>query len=171
MSIVSGMANIEAYIKLKQTASLPIMFNRYKVLVRFFRVLSSTDAKMTFSVAGSPPTMDAVYESIYGSYGNLAPQIDPVTGNQNQSTFEEYILLPQFTWSPADETFAGDFSDHYIVADQSTQVRPGDRFEAVRNDGVVKSWKITEKDTIGMTVATLIRWKVASVVDSLGEGT
>lgn len=168
MSVIGTMAHLEALIKSKQDIALPILFNRNGVVVTFYRTVGNGDAQISLEEASSPASMDSVYNAVYGPYGNLAPQTDPVTGSPNQTTFQEVILLPQFTYTPADETFAGDFEDHYIVSQQTTQIRPEDRFFINRADNVMKGWKVLEKDVIGMTVTTLQRWKVSAILDGLG---
>jgi len=168
MSVIATMSGIEQYIQSKRVLGIPVLFNRYKVLVQFYRTVNSTDAQMTIPAAASPATLDSVYNSVYGPYGNSAPATDPVTQAPNQASFSEFILFPQYNWTPADTTFAGDFSDHYIISPEVTAVRPEDRFFITRDDGVVKGWKVDEIDVIGMTLTTYKRWKISAILDSLG---
>jgi len=169
--VTGGIKGIETILRTRVVAkAVPFLLQRFGVTIQVYRQTDTGDAQ-TNTVA-SPPvatSMDAVYNTVYGPYANLTPQIDYLTGLAQVHSFSAVILLPQFAFSASDPTFAGDFDEHFIVAAVGTDLRPEDRFFITRTDGVTKGWKIIERESVGMSQTVLVRWKNLSGTRRNGE--
>ena len=115
------------------------------------------------------PAVNDATKEVYGIYDNRSATADLPTGvplaDQDDSAtstqFEVRLLIGHALFTPTDDEFAGDSNDNLIVS--PVELRPGDRFEIVRTDGVSKGWKVIEQQDVGATMKVLRRYKVAAI--------
>ena len=157
MAVRDSFDTIEQHLRETQfSRALPLLLRRYGIEVTVYRIVTR----------GQTPEVEDVYKSL-GMYSNRAPA--PVAEHPEDTDpgpnaeFTARILLSNATFTVGADPFAGDFSDDFIYTQDD--LYPGDRFTVQRGDGVKKSWKITEPNSLGLTQTVFKRFKITSIVD------
>jgi hypothetical protein len=167
MAIRFGLDRIEFYLQSHVwDRSIPLLLKRYGTDVIVFRTVEREELA---TAPGEAPAMEAAYKSVYEIYGDRSISTvknpDNILINTNNQEFEARVLIPVHSFIPSDSQFAGDFEINWIISQDD--LYPGDRFIFLRDDNVVKAFKLLELDTVGATTTIYKKWKVDSVTDGL----